>query len=73
MSKIIAIGDIHGHASWKYILQKEKDADVIVFVGDYFDSFELKAEEQIRNFRELMEQTENNPKIIRLIGNHKIF
>jgi predicted phosphodiesterase len=40
--KIVAIGDIHGRDYWKQIIEQEQDADVFVFVGDYFDSFTIK-------------------------------
>ena len=35
--KTIIIGDIHGRSVWKQIVEKEKDAHQIVFLGDYFD------------------------------------
>lgn len=68
--KTIFIGDLHGRSIWKLIVARE-NADRIVFVGDYFDSFELSAVEQLHNFKELMEFGEKSDKeVVFLIGNH---
>jgi hypothetical protein len=39
--KTVIISDLHGKDVWKDILEKESP-DKVVFVGDYFDSFEFK-------------------------------
>lgn len=71
MKKVIAIGDIHGRNIWKQIVNKETDADKIIFVGDYFDSFNIDGETQINNFLDIMEFKKSMPeKVITLIGNH---
>lgn len=71
MSKLIVIGDIHGRATWKFIIEKEKDADIIVFVGDYFDSYDIKTETQVNNFLDIIEFKKTSDKeVILLIGNH---
>ena len=50
--KIIAIGDLHGRTLWKYIVSKV-DFDVVVFIGDYFDTHEnISPVQQIKNFKE---------------------
>lgn len=68
--KIIAIGDTHGRSFWKLIKEKE-EWDKFIFIGDYFDSFDIKPEEQIANFREIAKFKEDNPeKVVLLIGNH---
>lgn len=68
--KIICIGDIHGSNKWKEIIKNEK-YDRVVFVGDYFDSFEFSSEVQIENFMEIIKFKEENPEnVILLIGNH---
>jgi predicted phosphodiesterase len=36
--KLIALGDTHGRSKWKEIVEKENDADKIIFIGDYFDA-----------------------------------
>ena len=53
--KTIAIGDVHGRSLWKLIVNQEQDADRIVFIGDYFDSFDIKGEEQLNNFLDIIE------------------
>jgi len=68
--KTIFIGDLHGRSIWKLIVARE-NADRIIFIGDYFDSFDLSAVEQIHNFKELMMWSEGTDKeVVFLIGNH---
>ena len=69
---ICAIGDIHGNPLWEKIVEKELDnSDLIVFIGDYFDSFSYSTIEQIHNFLKIVEfKKKNNDKVILLIGNH---
>lgn len=70
--KIIAIGDVHGRGSWKRIAQTQV-FDKLVVLGDYFDSFEIGATEQMDNFLELMAYKTDNPdKVILLTGNHDV-
>lgn len=70
MSKLIAIGDIHGRDIWKKIVAKE-DADTIVFMGDYFDSFDISGIIQLQNFKEILEFKKTSDKdVILLYGNH---
>jgi predicted phosphodiesterase len=69
--KTVLIGDIHGHDSWKSIINQEQDADRFVFVGDYFDSFTVPGVVQIHNFKEIVEfKTTLGKEVIMLIGNH---
>ena len=69
--KIVAIGDIHGRDYWKQIIEQEQDADVFVFVGDYFDSFTIKGIDQINNFLDIIEfKKQSKVPVILLIGNH---
>ena len=75
--KNIYIGDIHGRDVWKQIVEKHSDADNIVFIGDYFDSFDISGIEQLRNAQEIVEfkkERELDPtkKVYLLIGNHDI-
>ena len=71
MSKLVAIGDIHGRDIWKQILDKEQP-DTVVFVGDYFDSFDIPGLDQIYNFQNIIHWKLNNPQcqVIMLVGNH---
>jgi predicted MPP superfamily phosphohydrolase len=71
--KIITLGDTHGRSLWKSIVEKEKDFDKIIFIGDYFDARDkgYSANRQIENFKEILKFKEKNPeKVILLIGNH---
>jgi len=69
--KIVAIGDIHGHDSWKQVVAQEQDADQFVFVGDYFDSFTVKGLDQINNFLDIIEfKNQSKTSVVLLLGNH---
>lgn len=68
--KIIAIGDIHGRSIWKNIVSANS-YDKVVFLGDYFDAFDIHTLDQIDNFKDIMEFKKSFPdKVICLIGNH---
>lgn len=68
--EVIAIGDVHGRSFWK-LVANTKSFDQLIILGDYFDSFDIGAQEQIRNFREIITFKETYPeKMILLIGNH---
>lgn len=70
--KIIAIGDIHGRNVWEAIVARESDADMFVFLGDYFDTREsIGPLDQISNFKKIYEFKRHNPKrVTLLLGNH---
>jgi len=69
--KTIIIGDVHGRSLWKLITNQEQDADRIIFIGDYFDSFDISGVEQIQNFKEIIEYKKTSSKeVIVLVGNH---
>ena len=68
--KTVVIGDVHGRSLWKQIIYQEKP-DRIIFIGDYFDSFDISGVEQIQNFKEIIEyKTTSGKEVIMLIGNH---
>ena len=68
--KTIFIGDIHGRDIWKDIVSQEKP-DRVVFIGDYFDSFDISGPKQIQNFKEIIAFKESGQcEVIMLIGNH---
>lgn len=68
---LITIGDLHGKSEWKHILKRWR-ADIVVFIGDYFDNLDgISAADQISNFEEIVELKKNDPyKYILLIGNY---
>jgi predicted MPP superfamily phosphohydrolase len=68
--KTVVIGDVHGRSLWKLIVNQE-NPDRVVFIGDYFDSFDIKGEEQLNNFLDIIEYKKSSGKeVIMLIGNH---
>ena len=68
--KTIFLGDIHGRSIWKDIVAQEK-ADRVIFIGDYFDSFDIEPVEQQYNFKEIIEfKKKAECEVILLIGNH---
>lgn len=73
--KTIYIGDIHGRDVWKQIVAEHEDADNIVFIGDYFDSFDISGAEQLKNAQDIVEfkklqELDPSKKVYLLIGNH---
>lgn len=84
--KQIIIPDIHGRNTWEHIVEKHKDADRIIFLGDYLDTHEdITGLEQVENLRKIIkfkeEKDEQNrwvlvgadikkQEVILLIGNH---
>jgi predicted MPP superfamily phosphohydrolase len=70
MFKTICLGDIHGRDIWKHIVSKE-NPDRIIFIGDYFDSFDYNTEKQMNNFLDICAYKRTGGKeVIMLIGNH---
>jgi hypothetical protein len=69
--KTIILGDTHGRSTWKIAIHQDKP-DRVIFIGDYFDSFEISGVEQINNFKEIIQYKEDNPQVevVMLIGNH---
>ena len=72
--KILVIGDLHESDFWVDHVDKNKDhVDMIVFMGDYFDSFKkVSAQEALENFKKILSlrQTLGEDKVVMLIGNH---
>jgi len=68
--RIIALGDTHGRNNWEKIIQKEK-FDKVIFIGDYFDSYDISAEQQKQNFKNIIAYKKANiNKVVLLFGNH---
>lgn len=68
--KTVIIGDTHGRTTWKLIVHQEKP-DKVIFIGDYFDSYDISGVEQIANFKEIIEYKKSTEvEVIMLIGNH---
>ena len=68
--KIKVIGDIHGKDTWKKY-NNFNDCDIIVFLGDYVDSFYESNETIYNNLEEIIQfKKDNKNKVILLLGNH---
>lgn len=70
-NRIIAIGDTHGRDTWKKIVEQEIHVTKEIFIGDYWDSFDISYPNQLRNFMEILDYKRFNPeRVVLLIGNH---
>lgn len=68
--KTLVLGDTHGTSFWKLITHKEQP-DRVIFIGDYFDSFDIKLDEQLNNFLDIIQYKKDAKiEVICLIGNH---
>jgi hypothetical protein len=68
--KTVVIGDVHGRSLWKLIVNQE-NPDRVIFIGDYFDSFDFSLSEQLANFLDIVEYKKSSGKeVVMLIGNH---
>ena len=73
MKKIIVIGDVHHRREWEQVIKQEKTWDKIIFIGDYFDSFDIPHTEGIYNFNKILEFKKKHPnEVVLLLGNHDI-
>lgn len=77
--KIIVIGDLHGHDTWRKVFNKyglpKKDKLEWIILGDYFDSFSISPDECRLNFSDLMRfkeimQEAGQRAVTTLLGNH---
>lgn len=70
--RTVVLGDTHGRSNWKLAIHQEEPVDRVIFLGDYFDSFDISGVEQIDNFKQIIQYKENNPQVevVLLIGNH---
>lgn len=70
--KTVVLGDTHGRSNWKLAIHQEEPIDRLIFIGDYFDSFDIPGVEQIDNFKNIIQYKNNNPQVevVMLIGNH---
>lgn len=66
----LILGDTHGRTNWKDMINKYP-TDKIVFIGDYFDSFDISGVEQMANFKDIIAFKDSRPDdVTLLIGNH---
>lgn len=68
--RTLVLGDIHGHDSWKAIVENE-EYDNVVFLGDYLDAFRVKPEVIADNLLDIIKFKEKMGDKCRLCyGNH---
>lgn len=68
--RTLVLGDIHGHDSWKNIINNE-EFDNVVFLGDYLDSFNVRPEVIADNLLDIIKVKETLGDKCRLCyGNH---
>lgn len=69
--KTVVIGDLHGSNVWQNIIDYNLPKRVI-FLGDYFDSFDISPIEQLKNFRNIVSYKNMNSdvEVVMLVGNH---
>ena len=71
--KIAVITDIHGSTYWRAAMKMIDKFDKIIFLGDYFDSWENKWPEQINNVYNIITFKKNFPDEVDLCwANHDI-
>jgi hypothetical protein len=69
--KIITVGDLHGSPAWKQI--HADSWDLIIFMGDYVDSFDYSDDQILKNLLDVIAFREmNGVKVILLLGNHDL-
>ena len=68
--KVLTIGDIHGRDDWKEKISD--DYDLIVFLGDYVDSFDKSNVEILHNLKEIIKLKEEDERVVLLLGNHDL-
>lgn len=71
--KILVIGDVHGSDFWKRHVEENKGrVDKVLFIGDYFDSFDITDQKKIfKNFEEIIDLHETlDIPVTTLVGNH---
>ena len=71
---MIIIPDIHGRSFWREAIEKVKEDEEIVFLGDYVDPYDWEGftrEDAIKDLEDVIELKKAGPdKITILLGNH---
>lgn len=70
--KTVICSDTHGKDLYKKIIEQEGTTDTMyIFLGDYFDSFDIPGIVQMDNFKEIIRFKESGTcPVIMLVGNH---
>lgn len=73
MMKILTISDVHGRTDWKQQVGDVEQWDLIIFLGDYVDSYDIPTNLILENLANIIEFKKSNmDKVILLLGNHCI-
>ena len=68
--KTVTIGDIHGRCDWKKV--NPADYDIIIFLGDYVDSYTIEDQAMLDNLAEIVALKKRFPQKVKLLlGNHE--
>jgi len=83
--RIVTIGDVHGRDNWLNAVYKlddkgvptecliGKELDMVIFLGDYVDSFDKKDAEVLSNLNNIIQLKKDYPdNVILLLGNHDL-
>jgi predicted phosphodiesterase len=71
-NRTIILGDTHGRRMWEHIVKNES-FDRVIFVGDYWDSFDIPYIDQMYNFKQIVHYARTSDKeVILLTGNHDV-
>lgn len=71
---IIVIPDVHGRSIWSDIVKKEVEDNPnvsFIFLGDYFDSFNIASKPQYDNAKAIIELSKDKD-VVYLFGNHDL-
>ena len=69
--RLLVIPDVHGLATWRRVLAAVPAADHVVFLGDYFDAFDVDLPTQLTNFEAILRLRARRPDhVTLLLGNH---
>lgn len=62
MAKILVIPDVHGTHQWEVVKSLPKESyDYIVFIGDYFDTWQNEWPDQGENFKAICSFVREDP------------
>ena len=72
MKPTLVISDVHGSIHWKELVARRRPGERVVFLGDYFDRRGNGpfAEDEAKNFLDILDYVSSRPDTIALIGNH---
>lgn len=74
MKNTLIIPDLHGRTQHKDLINKHTECQRVIYLGDYFDSWDVPYLDQINNFLDIISLKEKGDiEVIMLIGNHDFY